>query len=194
MTRNDHKPLHYQSDTFLSEAWQVRRNNLRITFSKQMISAANSITQTACKFGDKLSLTSYANHYENLWKLLAWPGITKLTLISGIWPKLLRQSLLPMVKRVATERALASLQYQYFTFVEQAELACVHPSAAGPFASRCRPLRWTLKRGISQNMSCIQCTFATFPFTNHANDTSVRPSIPYEARNCWGLDGHPNPF
>jgi hypothetical protein len=29
-------------------------------------------------------------------------------------------------------------------------------------------------------MSCIQCTFATFPFTNHADDTSVRPSIRYE--------------
>jgi hypothetical protein len=37
--------------------------------------------------------------------------------------------------------------------------------------------------GISQHMSCIQCTFATFPFTNLADDTSVRPSIPYEACN-----------
>jgi hypothetical protein len=36
-----------------------------------------------------------------------------------------------MIKRVVTERALASLPNQYFIFVEQAELACVHPSAAG---------------------------------------------------------------
>jgi hypothetical protein len=37
--------------------------------------------------------------------------------------------------------------------------------------------------GISQHMSCIQSTFATFPFTNLADDTSVRPNILYEARN-----------
>jgi hypothetical protein len=37
--------------------------------------------------------------------------------------------------------------------------------------------------GISQHMSCIQCTFAIFPFPNHADNTSVRPNILSEARN-----------
>jgi hypothetical protein len=183
MTPDDLKPLHYRLDTFLSEPGQVRRINMRITFLRQMSSMAHLITQTACKFGDKFSLVSYANHCENLWKSLAWTGVAKLTLISGILPRLIRRSLLSMVKRVATERALASLPNQSFIFVEQAELACVHPSAARPFEGRYSPLRWTLKRGISQHMSCIQCTFATLPFTNHADDTSVRPSIPYEARD-----------
>jgi hypothetical protein len=43
------------------------------------------ITQTFGKFGDKLSLASYADYYENLWKLLAWPGVAKLIVISDIW-------------------------------------------------------------------------------------------------------------
>jgi hypothetical protein len=44
-----------------------------------------------------------------------------------------------MVKSVATEGALAGFPNQYFIFLEQAELACVHPSAAGPFEGRYRP-------------------------------------------------------
>jgi hypothetical protein len=115
-------------------------------------------------------------------------------LISGIWPRLIRWSLLSMVKRMVTERALAILPNQYFIFVEQAELAYVHPSTAVPFEGRYRPLRWALKHTISQHKSCIQCTFARFPLTNHADDTSVRTSIPFEARNCCSLDGNPNPF
>jgi hypothetical protein len=44
-----------------------------------------------------------------------------------------------MVKRVAAEMTLASLPNQYLIFVEQAELACILPSAAGPFEGRYRP-------------------------------------------------------
>jgi hypothetical protein len=65
MTFNDHKPLYYRSNTFLSEVRQIMRINLEITLSKQMSSTAHLIPQPACKFGDKLSLASYASHHEN---------------------------------------------------------------------------------------------------------------------------------